>query len=93
MQPPVQKEIQKKYTTNREYAWIQSKVKKKLANIFHLFNTMNIILPPPPPRKHSLGRGYIRICLSVCPDQLPHLLSDFHQTLWNLRSWCVYFAV
>jgi hypothetical protein len=29
------------------------------------------------------------VCLSVCPDQLPHLLSDFHQTLWNLRSWCV----
>ena len=22
----------------------------------------------------------------VCPDQLPHLLSDFHQTLWKLRS-------
>jgi hypothetical protein len=26
------------------------------------------------------------VCLSICPDQLPHLLSDFHQTLWNLRS-------
>jgi hypothetical protein len=31
--------------------------------------------------------------LSLCPDQLPNLLSDYHQTLWNLRSWCVNFAV
>jgi hypothetical protein len=32
--------------------------------------------------------------MSVRPtDQLPHLLSDFHKTLWNLRSWCVNFAV
>ena len=42
------------------------------------------------PRKHSFGGGYIGIGLSVrpsvCPEQLPHLLSDFHQTLWNLRS-------
>jgi hypothetical protein len=44
------------------------------------------------PRKHSLGGGVYRY-MPVCLDQLPHLLSDFHQTLWNLRSWCVNFAV
>jgi hypothetical protein len=43
------------------------------------------------PCKRSLGGGgYIGIglsvLLSVCPDQLPNLLSDFHQTLWNLIS-------
>ena len=47
-----------------------------------------IIIPP----ANSLGE-YIGISLSVCLDQLPHLLSDFHQTLWNLRSWCVNFAI
>ena len=44
---------------------------------------------PPPQKKLCLGGGggvYIGISLSVCLDQLPHLLSDFHQTLWNLRS-------
>ena len=45
------------------------------------------------PCNHSLGEGGIYRNRPVCPDQLPHLFSDFHQTLWNLRSWCVNFAV
>ena len=31
----------------------------------------------------------LSVCLSVCPDQLPHLLSDFHQALEFKIMMCV----
>ena len=54
--------------------------------------TLYLSYYPTHPRKLSLGGGGIQelACLSICPfvfpDQLPNLLSDFHQSLWNLRS-------
>ena len=65
----------------------------QVANVIRNINFFDrLLLLYYTPRKHSWGRGVYRnrpVCLSVCSDQLPHFLSDFHQTLWNLRSWCV----
>ena len=53
--------------------------------MYWYFKDIGIFYSHYTPRKHSLGGGVYRN-RPVCPDQLPHLLSDLYQTLWNLRS-------
>ena len=73
------------------FHWLQFSRFQVYRNIYGYCFFFGISIPHP--ANIVWGGGYIGICLSVCPDQLPHLLSDFHPTLWKLRSWCVNFAI
>jgi cytochrome c biogenesis protein CcdA len=76
--------------SNTYYLLYNGGVLTCVVTIINAFQLFKLEIPEPQiffnytPRKDSLG-GYVGIglsvCLSVCPGQLPHLLSDFHQTV------------